>query len=428
MQAGEPYVAVASKCEGGSTTLTLSQKRYFNTPEAFSSPNDQLWQIPICLKGIGGGSGKSECVQLTERQQDFKLKGCSKFVFPNAGALGYYRYDYDPSAFQALGPAGEQALTPEERISLIGDEWALMRIGQHSVGNYLALGKQLQNTPGYVLLENFADHLEFVNNELLSPADRPAFQAWLRQSFSPLLQQLGYETRPGDTPEQKQKRAILFFALGNIGDDSQVIAKSNQLLQQYIKDPASVDGTLARAAVTVAARHGDAALYGQYRAQLQRQLPPEQYYRFFYSLGDFPDPALAQKTLDWTLTPEVRGQDIYLLDGLVANPQTRDLAWEFVRQHYDEISKKTGAGLGGIYVFLSIAESFCDAQKRDEVIQFFQQHPMPGTERNQKEAIESINSCIALRGQQQEKLSAWLKQTGKPDAAASVGGNASTVK
>ena len=172
------------------------------------------------------------------------------------------------------------------------------------VGSYLALGNQLQNTPGYVLLENFFDHLEFVNNELVNPVDRPAFQAWLRQSFSPLLQQLGYEGRPGDSPEQKQKRAILFFALGNIGDDPQVIAKSNQLLQQYIKDPASVDGTLARAAVAVAARHGDAALYAQYKAQLQKQLSPEQYYRFFYALGDFSDPALAQQTLG--LDPDAR--------------------------------------------------------------------------------------------------------------------------
>jgi aminopeptidase N len=428
MQAGEPYIAVAAKCEGGSTALTLSQKRYFNNPEAFNAPNQQLWQIPICLKGVGGGSGKSECVLFTERQQSFNLKGCSKFVFPNAGALGYYRYDYDTSAFQALGQAGEQALTPEERISLIGDEWALMRAGQHSVGSYLALGNQLQNTPGYVLLENFFDHLEFVYNELVAPTDRPAFQAWLRRSFSPLLQQLGYEARPSDTPEQKQKRAILFFALGNIGADPQVIAKSNQLLQQYIKDPASVDGTLARAAVAVAARHGDAALYNQYKAQLQKQLPPEQYYRFFYALGDFSDPALAQQTLDWTLTAEVRGQDIYLLQGLVGNPQTRDLAWEFVRQHYDEINKKTGGGLGGIGVFLGIADSFCDAQKRDEVVQFFQQHPMPGTERNQKEAIETINSCISLRGQQQTKLSAWLKQNSKADAAASGGAGRSTVQ
>ena len=39
----------------------------------------------------------------------FNLKGCSKFVFPNAGALGYYRFDYDTSALQAWEAAGTGA-------------------------------------------------------------------------------------------------------------------------------------------------------------------------------------------------------------------------------------------------------------------------------------------------------------------------------
>ena len=30
----------------------------------------------------------------------------------------------------------------------MGNEWALMRIGKHSIGDYLALGAQLKNTPG----------------------------------------------------------------------------------------------------------------------------------------------------------------------------------------------------------------------------------------------------------------------------------------
>jgi hypothetical protein len=72
--------------------------------------------------------------------------------------------------------------------------------------------------------------------------------------------------------------------------------------------------------------------------------------------------------------------------------------------------KKTGGGLGGVGVFLYGAQSFCDAQKATEVKQFFDQHPFPGTERNQKEAIESINGCVSLRDQQQGNLSAWLKQ------------------
>ena len=54
---------------------------------------------------------------------------------------------------------------------------------------------------------------------MVTDADRPAFQAWLRTQFSPVLQQLGYSGRPNDTPEDKQKRALLFEGLGNMADD-----------------------------------------------------------------------------------------------------------------------------------------------------------------------------------------------------------------
>ena len=86
--------------------------------------------------------------------------------------------------------------------------------------------------------------------------------------------------------------------------------------------------------------------------------------------------------------------------------------------------KKTGGGLGGVGVFLYGTQSFCDAQKANEVKQFFEQHPFPGTERNQKEAIESINGCVALRDQQQNNLAAWLKQNGNSNAS---NGGAATV-
>jgi aminopeptidase N/puromycin-sensitive aminopeptidase len=426
MQSGAPYVGVEAKCEGGSTTLNISQKRYFNTPEEFKQPNDQIWQIPICAKGVSEtGAGQQQCVLLTERQQQFTLKGCSKFVFPDAGALGYYRFDYDAAAMRQLGNAVEKGLTPDERIALMGNEWALMRIGQHNVGDYLALGDQLKNTPGSVLLESFGNHLNFIEEHLVTDADRPAFEAWLRGAFSPVLQQLGYTGRPDDTPEQKQKRAILFEGLGNDANDPEVIQQARTLVQQYMKDPASIDPTLAGAVVSVAAHHGDTELYNQFKAHMQKASSPQEYYRYFYALADFPQPALIQQTLDSTLTPEVRGQDLYVLTGLLRNPVSQDAAWDFMRQHFDEIMKKTGGGLGGVGVFLYGAQSFCATQQANEVQQFFEQHPFPGTERNQREAIEAINGCVELRGQQQNNLAAWLKQNGNSDA--SKGGGAVAV-
>jgi len=423
MQPGEPYVRVSTRCADGDTGLTLAQKRYFNTPEAFQQSAGQQWQVPICVKGIGNAKGAPECVLLTDAQQEFKVKGCPNFLFPNQGAMGYYRYDYDPAALHALGAAAEQGLSPVERISLVGNEWALMRAGLHGIGDYLALGEQFKNTPGYILLDNYFDHLEFIGRDLVATSDRPAFQSWLRRAFSPLMAQLGYSGRPSDTPSDKQKRAELLYVLGNVADDSQAIQESRTIVQQYMKDPSSVDGTLARSAIHVAARHGDTALYTQYKAQLQKPLSPEAYYLYFYSLADFPGTELAQQTLDWTLSPGVRNQDMFILGTLTQNPDTRALAWDFLRSHYDAIGNKAGGGLGGAGVFLDSMDSFCDEKSKVEVEEFFQQHPTLGTPRNQKGVIESISGCIALRQQQQPKLSAWLqKNEGTSKTAAPTAG------
>ena len=170
----------------------------------------------------------------------------------------------------------------------------------------------------------------------------------------------------------------------------------------------------------MAARHGDAQLYAQYKAQLQKAKSPEQYYSYFYSLSEFPQADLAKQTLDWTLTPDVRGQDLYILIALLNTPESQDATWKFMTTNFDELMKKTGGGLGGVGVFLYGTQSFCSTEKATEVKQFFDQHPFPGTERNQKQAIESINNCVALRDQQQGNLAAWLKQQGNATNASAA--------
>ncbi len=423
LQPGIPFVDVSSKCEGGNTTLQVSQKRYFNTPEDFNQTNDELWQIPICAKGISGASsGQQQCFVMTKREQQFTMKGCSKFVFPDSNALGYYRFNYDAPGLRQLGSGVETAFTPEERIALMGNEWALMRIDKHSVGDYLALGAQLKNTPGSVLLVSFGNHLQYINDNMLTDADRAEFQAWLRTQFSPVLQQLGYNGRPNDTPEKKQKRAYLFEGLGILANDPEVIQQARTMVQQYMKDPNSVDPTLAGAVVAVAARHGDAELYQQYQAQMKKASSPQEFYRYFYSLAEFQQPELTKQTLDSVLTTQVRGQDLYILMNMLANPASQDASWEFMRTHFDQLHAKTGGGLGGVGIFLYGAQMFCSSEKAGEVKQFFQQHPFPGTERNQRETIETVDGCVVLRDQQQSNLAAWLKQQSGATNASNGGG------
>src|SRR6266568_1657977 len=115
-QPGVPIVNVKAQCLGNSTSITLAQQRYYVDRAKFDAANDQLWQIPLCLKGSATGAD-AKCELMTKREETFTLPGCSTWVLPNAGATGYYRTGFQPDAIRALANDAETKLTPAERIS-----------------------------------------------------------------------------------------------------------------------------------------------------------------------------------------------------------------------------------------------------------------------------------------------------------------------
>jgi len=125
-------------------------------------------------------------------------------------------------------------------------------------------------------------------------------------------------------------------------------------------------------------------------------------------LGRFEDPALVQRSLEYSISDQVRSQDApFLLGALMANSHNREPAWSFIREHWPQVEAKlTNFSTGSV---INNASQFCDAATRDEVQQFFAQHPIPGTDRTLKQSLESINLCIDLRQQQQGNLASWLK-------------------
>jgi len=92
------------------------------------------------------------------------------------------------------------------------------------------------------------------------------------------------------------------------------------------------------------------------------------------------------------------------------SPAGEKLAWNFVRSHWDKIQKIMGGyNTGGL---VSTTGSFCDAGMRDQVKQFFMEHPVPAAERSLRQALERVNYCIDLRNQQSPALASWLQRNG----------------
>ena len=71
---------------------------------------------------------------------------------------------------------------------------------------------------------------------------------------------------------------------------------------------------------------------------------------------------------------------------MMANPVSQDATWDFMRKNFEQLMQG-GRRLGRRGSFL-YGRGFLQHRESEEVKQFFQQHPFPGTERNQKEALE----------------------------------------
>jgi aminopeptidase N/puromycin-sensitive aminopeptidase len=412
MQPGVPFIDLSSKCEGDKTRVTLSQKRFYFDPTLFNQNSNEPWNIPVCLQGMNAGpnAGATKCELLTAKQQTYTLPSCSSWVFPNANATGYYRYGFDTAALK--GASLETSLQPTERISLVSNEWALVRAGWHSVPEYLSLANTLRNDRNTFVLGEIMNRVAYIGRNLVSDQDRPEFQKWVRSFFKPVLNQIGMMPMPGEAPTTTELRGGLYRILGGAtGEDADVIAQSKRLTQEYIANPESVPPDLVGAAVFVAASHGDSALYNEFRAKLTQVKTPQEYYTYFYALGYFRDPALLQKTLDFALTDQVRNQDLYIIGDVMSNKHGGPLAWDFVKSHWADLMKKAGGSIGGAGAALGGTGSFCDAKMRDDIRAFYDAHRIPGTERAFRQTQEAIDNCVDLKQRQERPLAEWLQKS-----------------
>ena len=402
-QPGIPIVTFASTCTNGQGMVR--QQRFLTERDSQSS---QVWTIPVC---ISSGPGKAvSCQMLTKREENVQLPGCQVPLNHNAGAHGYYRSGYTPEQAAAMAESFESAFDPVERLAVLDNEWALTRSGAHPIRVFLNLAQAASADRTHGVWDNLQEHLQTIDEELVSADDRTAFEDFTRTLASPVIEQLGWTPRPNDNNETRSVRASAFEILGYYAGDQRAIANARELVAAYMKNPAAVDPVLAARAFNVAARHGDAALYDQFIGQQKTAKSPNVYYRYLNALPVFRDPSLLNRTLEFALSPDVRSQDTPLLiAGVLVNSAGRPVAWKFIESHWDQITRKMSIFGGAILVQASA--SFCGAEGRDQVRRFFTEHPVPAAERALQLSLEQIDACTSFRLAQQSILASYLRQT-----------------
>jgi aminopeptidase N len=399
-QPGVPLLTFGSARDG---KVEVTQKRFFLNPQD-TSDEDQKWILPVCMQS---GDDRPVCPILSANTQRLQTPQTPVF-YGNAGGKGYYRSRYDHAVYQQLLHSVETSLTPPERITFLGSQWALTHAGIASVGDFLNLAGAVRDDSSSDVIETVYAALQIIDQQVAStPEEHQGFAAWVRNNFAPALARLG-EPVAGEASEKTGLRATLFSLLGSLGDDPRVIAQATQISEQFLQNPASVDPTLARRALMIAAQNGDASFFDQLQRVSEMAADPQVRIQTLDALARFRDPALVTRALDYAVSGKVRNQDsLRLVQIEMSDRRTRDLTWQYVQQQWPKVQAQITTSMGG-----SLVESiggFCSAERSKESLEFFEEHTVQATSRALDRARDSIADCVQLRAAQGPNLKQWLE-------------------
>ena len=404
----QPGVPLLTFGDASAGNVTVAQKRFFLTPT--DSASTEKWTIPVCLKASDkpdnpAKSGKQVCTPIAPGQTTLPLAPKARLFFANAGDHGYYRTSYTPAQRKAITSAAERSLSATERMGLLGDEYALVLSGQQPIGDFLDLALSFKADPDASVIDSALGKIAIIQASIATPEDADHLDALLRRELAPVYAKVG---KPGhnESYNAQERRTTLFQRLGVAGDP-EILAQANVLTSDAFTTRKSADAALVDAAVTVSALNGDATLYDKLQAVAENATDPGLKSDALRTLARFQSPLLVIRTLDYASSGKVRNQDSWILFSLLLRqPKTRDIAWNYIQQHWDKVHAQFTTNSGVRVV--AATGSFCTVQGRDEVKSFFATHHVDAAERTLAKSIDSINDCIRRSADEEPGLKAWL--------------------
>src|SRR5688500_686650 len=178
-QPGAPVLSIKTACVDTQLNVTATQSRFFGAaaPAGTPAPAAQRWVFPACGK-IPGFPG-AQCAVVEEPLHTVQVPICQA-PFANADARGYFLTEYTPAHVRELATA---PLAPVEKLSLLGDEWWMVRSGRHDIDAFLDLASAQATDDTPAVLDNVVNRLGYIAANIASAAELPRLQAWIRSTF-----------------------------------------------------------------------------------------------------------------------------------------------------------------------------------------------------------------------------------------------------
>jgi len=422
-QPGLPLVTAALDCNRGGAQLNLSQQRFLPIGSVGSA--DQTWQIPVCARYPSGQGGARQCALLSQKSAPLPLSlsgGCPAWVEANAGAAGYYLVLFEGDLLSALLKNDARALTLPEKVALVGNIDFLTHNGKIPLGTALALEPTLAQDSSRQVVTKTMDTTTGLRDNLVSKDLLPRYRQYLLDVYGGRARDLGWKAKTDDSEDARLLRRTILSVVANQAEDPELIAQAKKLALVWLDDHKAIDPDMVNDVLTTATRHGDRDLFDRIRAAAQKETQESLRGSLLLSLGLFRDPEIIKAALPIVLSDEFdHRESVAILFGAAQSPQTRDLAYGFVKQNWDALIAKLPTDFGSYLPY--VAGGYCDAEHYQDAGGFFKGRSTKytGGPRILDQVLEGINLCIAYKKVQERSVAEFLERY-KGGQSVSTGG------
>jgi len=410
-QTGFPMITFDTN--DNSSNINLSQTRFLyehieGEPEHV---DETAWYVPIKISSSEDNNVATILMESRDLniQLDTNTVSETSWFKLNPDQTGFYRTKYSESELVNLKNAiSKDQLSPRDRLGLQGDYYALVRAGYTSVTDFLDLAGAYKDESDASVLSDLATGLRGIENIISELAFHSSYQLFCKGIFAGISKKVGWDKKTGEGHLDALLRSTSLGNSGHYGDQSvldQAISKFND----HVTEKQTIHPDIRTVVFNLAAQQGDRSVYNQMWTLEKSTDLQEEKVRLHSALSNFGNKDLLQETLNKSLSEDIRVQDsIRVIVTVASSALGRSLAWDFIRNNWEEIDRRYGDGGFALMRLVSIVSGFTTSERLQEVETFFEENPTPAAERTIRQAKERIRINQAWLERYSDQLSKFL--------------------
>ena len=419
-QTGYPIIHTSFLRSKNNVEISLKQERFKYENILNSNDADKTnWQVPIQIQtienklNIGAYDKNWEPIILRENSKyesiNIPINSEEEWVKINPGQTGFYRVKYPNSEIPKLTSGIMNMQIPSiDRLGIQNDSYAFSKAGYTSASEFLTLAKSYKNENNPIVCKDLADNLASIDILIWDEDFYKKYQNFVKSIFNSAFNKLGWNSTQSESDHEKLLRSIILTQLGKY-EDGKILNEASTRFENYFDKSHDLDSDIKGLVFNLSALNGNTSTYEKIWELHKISITSEEKLRLLIALGKFKQTDLLIKTLEKSISKDIRSQDaISVIASVTMNKHGRDLSWGFIKDNWKTLSKLYGGGGFGLMQLVSLTSIFSNTKMKNDVEKFFKDNPTPSANRTILQSIEKINLNSIWLNKNREDLKKFL--------------------